>query len=72
MNANSVGNRDLKDAARKHAWLRVKTAIRAYSCDPSPTNAEEVEAAWKRMRRIEAVSHWQELQVATHRHIAHR
>ncbi|HEX9768368.1 MAG TPA: hypothetical protein VGA50_04250 [Kiloniellales bacterium] len=52
----------MTDAAGKHAWLGVKTAVRAYSNHPSGSNAEEVEAAWKRMRRIDNGSRWRELQ----------
>lgn len=64
MSAHSTGRPDLKDASRKHAWLRVKTAVRTYSSDPTRCNAEEVEAAWKLMRRIDTVSDWRELQGA--------
>ena len=64
MNSISPGSGDLTDAAGKHAWLGVKTAVRAYSNHPSGSNAEEVEAAWKRMRRIDNGSRWRELQAA--------
>jgi hypothetical protein len=54
----------LKDAAREHAWLKVKAAVHAYSEDPSQGNEGEVEAAWREIRRIDSVSHWREWQAA--------
>ena len=72
MTSNAEGRSDSKNPARRYAWMRVKTAIRAYSFDPSRRNAEEVEAAWERMRRIDAVLHWRELQGAVPGHSLHR
>lgn len=60
MTSNALGRSDLTDTARKRAWLRVKIALRTYSHDPTRSNAEEVESAWKLIRRIDTVSHWRE------------
>jgi hypothetical protein len=64
MTSNASGRSDLTDTARKHAWLRVRAAMRTYSRDPTRSNAEEVESAWKLIRRIDTVSHWREPQLA--------
>ncbi len=50
----------MADLDRKYAWRNVKSAVRSYAKDPTPQHAEQVENAWKAIRRMETVSHWRE------------
>jgi hypothetical protein len=47
---------------RQTAWACAKSAVRAYSRDPSRGNAERVEDAWAAVRRLDARSHWHAFQ----------
>lgn len=50
---------------RKEAWIQAKAAVRAYSRNPSETNAVIVENAWREIRRMDSVSFWREWQTTT-------
>lgn len=50
----------MTDLNRKDAWNNIKSAVRCYAKDPTALNAQEVEEAWKEIRRMETVSHWRE------------
>jgi hypothetical protein len=52
------------DDVRQQAWSEVKGAVRAYARDPSTGNAQRVEAAWREIRRMQAVSFWRDWQAA--------
>ena len=52
----------MTDPNRKYAWGQIKSAIRSYAKDPTDRNAQEVEAAWREIRRTESVSFWREWQ----------
>lgn len=52
------------DPERKQAWKRARAAVRAYSKDPSDSNAANVEVAWRQIRRMDGVSFWREWQTA--------
>ena len=43
---------------RIEAYSAVKTAVRAYSKDPTDSNAALVEQAWQLVRTLDAVSVW--------------
>lgn len=49
---------------RKRAWKQARAAVRAYSRDPSETNAATVEVAWREIRHMDGVSFWREWQAA--------
>lgn len=44
--------------SRVEALSAAKAAVRAYSRDPSGSNAASVEQAWKALRTLDAVSAW--------------
>ena len=44
------------DTARVEALTAAKAAVRAYSKDPTDSNAAKVEAAWQAVRTLDAVS----------------
>ena len=46
--------------ARLEAYSAAKTAVRAYSRDPTVNNAAKVEAAWQVVRTLKAVSAWRQ------------
>lgn len=46
--------------SRVEALAEAKAAIRAYSRDPSDSNAAKVEAAWQAVRTLDAVSAWRQ------------
>lgn len=46
--------------SRVEALAEAKAAIRAYSRDPSDSNASKVEAAWQAVRTLDAVSAWRQ------------
>lgn len=52
------------DPERKQAWKQARAAVRAYSKDPSDSNAAHVEVAWREIRRMDGVSFWREWHVA--------
>ena len=56
------------DPERKQAWREARAAVRAYSKDPSDSNAAHVELAWREIRRMDGVSFWREWHVATLSH----
>jgi ribosomal protein L32E len=43
---------------RHDAMERAKLAVRAYAREPSEKHAREVEEAWRRIRRFDAVVRW--------------
>ncbi len=47
---------------RKEAWSTAKLAVRAYAQDPTKMNAEEVEIAWQKIRQLDSVSLWRQMQ----------
>lgn len=51
----------MTDLDRKFAWRNIKSAIRSYAKDPTARHAQEVEEAWREIRRMETLSHWREL-----------
>jgi hypothetical protein len=51
---------------RKYAWAVVKSAIRSYAKDPTDQHAQQVEAAWREIRRTESLSHWRDWQAVSH------
>jgi len=54
----------MNDPVRKQAWKQARAAVRAYSKDPSDSNAAHVEVAWREIRRMEGVSFWREWKAA--------
>jgi len=46
----------MTDLERKQAWKQARAAVRAYSRDPSDSNAAHVEVAWREIRRMDGVS----------------
>lgn len=48
----------MTDKARVEALSEARAAVRAYSRNPTTTNAEKVEAAWRVIRTMDAVSAW--------------
>ena len=48
------------DSARVEALTAAKAAVRAYSKDPTDSNAAKVEAAWQAVRTLDAVSAWRQ------------
>ena len=54
----------MNDPERKRAWKEARAAVRAYSKDPSDSNAAHVEVAWREIRRMDSVSFWREWQAA--------
>ena len=44
--------------SRVEALSAAKAAVRAYSRDPTGSNAASVEQAWKALRPLDAVSAW--------------
>jgi hypothetical protein len=54
----------MNDPERKRAWKEARAAVRAYSKDPSDSNAAYVEVAWREIRRTGGVSFWREWQAA--------
>ena len=50
----------MNDPERKRAWKEAKAAVRAYSKDPTDSNAAYVEVAWREIRRMDGVSFWRE------------
>jgi hypothetical protein len=64
----SNGSCQMIDPERKQAWRQARAAVRAYSKDPSDSNAAHVELAWQRIRRMDGVSFWREWHVATLSH----
>ena len=54
----------MNDPDRKRAWKEARAAVRAYSRDPSESNAAYVEVAWREIRRMDGVSFWREWQAA--------
>ena len=52
------------DPERKLAWREARAAVRAYSKDPSDSNAAHVELAWREIRRMDGVSFWREWHTA--------
>ena len=55
----------MTDPKRKRAWSEARAAVRAYSKDPSDSNAAYVEVAWREIHRLDGVSFWREWQAAT-------
>lgn len=55
----------MTDPERKRAWSEARAAVRAYSKDPSDSNAATVEVTWREIRRMDGVSFWREWQAAT-------
>ena len=55
----------MRTVNRTHAWIQAKAAIRAYSRNPSETNAVIVENAWREIRRMDSLSFWREWQATT-------
>jgi hypothetical protein len=55
----------MNDADRKHVWSKVKSAVRFYAKDPTAQSAEQVEDAWREIRRMDSMSHWREWRSAT-------
>jgi hypothetical protein len=55
----------MTDPKRKRAWKEARAAVRAYSKDPSDSNAATVEVAWREIRRMDGISFWREWQAAT-------
>ena len=43
---------------RRDAIEAAARAASTYVCDPSATNAAEVELAWQHLRRLDSVAHW--------------
>ena len=43
---------------RRRALAVAKLAVRAYARDPSAANAQGVELAWRRVRRIDGIARW--------------
>lgn len=61
------------DPKRKQAWQQARAAVRAYSKDPSDSNAAHVEVAWRKIRRMDGVSFWRDWQAAKLSHVkSHR
>ena len=54
----------MTDPERKQAWKQARAAVRAYSRDPSDSNAAHVEVAWREIRRMDGVSVWREWNAA--------
>ncbi len=54
----------MNDPERKRAWKEARASVRAYSKDPSDSNAAYVEVAWREIRRMDGVSFWREWQSA--------
>ncbi len=54
----------MNDPERKRAWKQAKAAVRAYSKDPSDSNAAYVEVTWREIRRMDGVSFWRDWQAA--------
>ncbi len=52
------------DPERKQAWQQARAAVRAYSKDPSDSNAAHVEVAWRKIRRMDGVSFWRDWHAA--------
>jgi hypothetical protein len=52
------------DPERKQAWQQARAAGRAYSKNPSDSNAAHVEVAWRKIRRMDGVSFWRDWQAA--------
>ena len=50
----------MNDPERKQAWRQARAAVRAYSRDPSDSNAAHVEVAWREVRKMDGVSLWRE------------
>jgi hypothetical protein len=49
---------DTLTSERKEALQDAKLAVRAYARDPSPENEAGVEAAFRRVRRLDGVARW--------------
>jgi hypothetical protein len=60
----TIGSIQMNDPERKRAWKEARAAVRAYSKDPSDSNAAYVEVAWREIRRTDGVSFWREWQAA--------
>ena len=54
----------MTDPERKQAWKQARAAVRAYSRDPSDSNAAHVEVAWREIRRMDGVTFWREWSAA--------
>lgn len=54
----------MNDPERKRAWKEARAAVRAYSKDPTDSNAAYVEVAWREIRRMDGVSVWREWHAA--------
>lgn len=54
----------MNDSERKRAWKEARAAVRAYSRDPSDSNAAYVEVAWREIRRMDGISIWREWHAA--------
>jgi len=50
----------MTNTVRAEVISAAKEAVRAYSKDPTLTNAAEVEAAWQIIRTLNAVSAWRQ------------
>ena len=54
----------MNDPERKQAWRQARAAVRAYSRNPSESNAAHVEVAWREIRRMDGVSFWRAWQAS--------
>jgi hypothetical protein len=42
----------------RQALQEAKQAVRAYARDPSQANADAVEMAWRKVRRLDSLAQW--------------
>ncbi len=52
----------MDNRARIEALTAAKVAVRAYAKDPTAGNAADVEAAWRAIRKIDALSSWRRME----------
>jgi hypothetical protein len=43
---------------RRQAVQEAKQAVRAYAREPSRTNADAVERAWRKVRQLDSLAEW--------------
>jgi hypothetical protein len=47
-----------KRPERRQAVRQAKQAVRAYAREPSRTNADAVERAWRKVRQLDSLAEW--------------
>jgi hypothetical protein len=45
---------------RRQALQEAKQAVRAYAREPSQTNPDAVEMAWRKVRQLDSVAQWRQ------------